>query len=86
MPYSIVNSWMNRSDYNMTYFHPRDFDAGQPVLPGITAKRKFMSYVGLKNSFSKFKRLLIDHKFVTVGEAASRIDWEQTPLVKMDEL
>jgi polysaccharide deacetylase family protein (PEP-CTERM system associated) len=86
MPYSVVNSWMKKSDYNMTYFHPRDFDAGQPVLSGMSMKRKFMSYTGLKNSFSKFKRLLIDHKFVTVGEAGTQIDWEQTPLIKMDEL
>jgi hypothetical protein len=70
----------------MTYFHPRDFDPGQPVLPGMGFKRKFMSYTGLKNSFSKFKRLLNDHKFVSVGEAGALTDWARTPLIKLEEL
>jgi hypothetical protein len=86
LPYQVINSLMNRSKYTMTYFHPRDFDAGQPVLPGIGMKRKFMSYVGLKNSFSKFNRLLNDHKFVTVEQAGSLVQWERTPLIQIDEL
>ncbi len=86
LPYPVISSLMNRSDYNMTYFHPRDFDPGQPELPGISAKRKFMSYVGLKKSFPKFIRLLNDHKFVSVEQAGALINWDQTPLIQIDEL
>jgi hypothetical protein len=84
LPYKVIDTLMSRAGYSMTYFHPRDFDADQPVLPGMTMKRKFMSYVGLKKSFLKFNRLLNDHKFVSVGNAG--IEWEKTPVVALDEL
>jgi peptidoglycan-N-acetylglucosamine deacetylase len=86
LPYELINKMMNERDYNMTYFHPRDFDCGQPYVPGITMKRKFMSYVGLKKSFDKFNRLLNDHKFVSVGQADSLIDWEKVPVVNLEKL
>jgi polysaccharide deacetylase family protein (PEP-CTERM system associated) len=86
LPYSTIHNMMLNSEYNMTYFHPRDFDSGQPVLPGMSMRRKFMSYTGLKNSFSKFNRLLNDHKFVSVGEGGTKVNWLQTPLVKLGDL
>ena len=35
----------------MTYFHPRDFDPNQPILEGLSLKRKFKSYYNLSGIF-----------------------------------
>lgn len=47
-----------RSNSFVTYFHPRDFDPMQPRLEGLSRVRRFKSYVGLHNSFSKLERLV----------------------------
>jgi hypothetical protein len=84
LPYGLIRHLMGKSDYAMTYFHPRDFDPGQPVLESLPAVRKFMSYTGLKKSFSKLNRLLNDHKFIALEEAARQIDWDAVPLINLD--
>ena len=51
LPYKAISTLMNKSEYVMTYFHPRDFDPEQPVLDKLSRKRKLMSYTGLKILF-----------------------------------
>lgn len=85
LPYSIISALMKKSSYVMTYFHPRDFDPGQPVLENLSLKRKFMSYTGLKKSLFKLNCLLNDHTFNTVEEAAGQINWETTSLINLEK-
>jgi polysaccharide deacetylase family protein (PEP-CTERM system associated) len=80
LPYSFLRKQMSKSDYVMTYFHPRDFDPGQPMVPGLPLKRKFMSYTGLSGSFVKLEKLLSEFKFVSVGQAYG--DLSKLPVVK----
>lgn len=80
-PYTMIHYWAVRSSYMMTYFHPRDFDAEQPIIRSLPLKRRFKSYVGLKHSFSKFQRLLDDIEFVNLPEAEKMIDWEKSSKV-----
>lgn len=68
-PYPIIKHWIKSTDYLMTYFHPRDFDAGQPVLEGISKTKKFKSYYGLDGAFDKLSRLLKDHRFIRLADA-----------------
>lgn len=75
LPYSMIKRMMKSSGYVMTYFHPRDFDAGQPMIESLPLKRKFMSYVGLRSSGAKFIELLNDFKFTNVEKAVLQIDW-----------
>ncbi len=84
MPYAVLSRLISRQDYVMTYFHPRDFDPDQPVLDGLSWKRKYMSYVGLKKSFSRLKRLLNEYKFVSVEDAARNIDWGKAPIINLE--
>ncbi|MEO8066692.1 MAG: XrtA system polysaccharide deacetylase [Flavobacteriales bacterium] len=44
------------------YLHPREIDPHQPRLP-MSAKRNFMSYVGLKTTEPKMRRLFDDFRF-----------------------
>jgi len=67
----------------MSYFHPRDFDAGQPMLPQLPAMRKFKSYLGLKGAFNKFEKWLNDFETLSLREADARIEWEETKVVDL---
>jgi len=83
LPYPIIKYMMNRSDYVMTYFHPRDFDSTQPMIDELSAFRKFKSYYGLSNSFIKLERLITDYEFIDLREADSRIQWENVHSIKI---
>ena len=87
LPYSLIERWSKEvssdNGYLLGYIHPRDLDAGQPMLEGLPAARKFKSYVGLKGAENKLRRWLTEFEFVDIATAESRIDWEKVPVVKM---
>lgn len=70
--YALIKQMMRKSDYVMTYFHPRDFDILQPVIQDLSIKRRFKSYIGLKDSFLKLENLINDFDFCNL-EAADKI-------------
>jgi polysaccharide deacetylase family protein (PEP-CTERM system associated) len=74
--YWLIKHWANQTDYLMTYFHPRDFDAGQPLIKGLPLARKFKSYVGLSGAYGKLQKLLADFEFTDIAEADKSINWE----------
>ncbi len=81
IPYPLIKYFMNKSNYVMTYLHPRDFDAEQPMIEGLSAFRKFKSYVGLKGSSNKLNRLISDFPFVDLQEANESIDWSKVKTI-----
>lgn len=83
IPYPIIKYMMNKSDYVMTYFHPRDFDSNQPIISDLSRFRKFKSYYGLDNSFNKLEKLITDFKFIDINEANKLIDWNIVPKIKI---
>ena len=78
-PYPMIHRFTKRSSYVMTYFHPRDFDAGQPVIEDLSLSRRFKSYYGLKGCWPKLHRLLKNFEFIDLAEAERRVDWQQVP-------
>lgn len=82
-PYKIVKNWTHKSDYVMTYFHPRDFDYEQPLVPGLSPIRHFKSYVGIKNCKIKLQQWLNDFDFIDLNQAEKLILWDQVPEVKL---
>ncbi len=83
LPYKIIKNWTLQSNYVMTYFHPRDFDIGQPIVPGLSLPRRFKSYVGIKNCMPKLEKWLIDFDFIDLNSADKIINWEKTPIVQL---
>lgn len=67
-PFSIVNCAAKRNNYNMYYFHPRDFDVGQPKIDNLSLIKFFKSYVGISGAFKKLEKLLSLHDFQTVNK------------------
>lgn len=86
MPYWLINYWGAKTNYLMTYFHPRDFDFYQPRMTDLPKLRYFKSYVGLKKSFGKFEKMLDDFDFINLLEADSRIDWSKCVVLDLSNL
>ncbi|WP_257313851.1 polysaccharide deacetylase family protein [Geothrix fuzhouensis] len=82
-PYAMIARWIRANPDAMTYFHPRDFDEGQPRIQGLSALRKFKAYAGLKGAHQKLDRFLHEFGGQSLGEASARIDWDQSPLVRL---
>jgi len=76
-PYSTIKKLMNKSDYNMTYLHMRDFDYEQPRFKHLSAMRYFKSYYGIKQAYPKFEKMLADFKWINVEEAVKKIDFNK---------
>lgn len=80
LPYFLIDRFMRRSQYVMTYFHPRDFDPGQPILKGLPLTRKFKSYYGLSSAFKKLEMLLDNYQFSDMKGAEEILAWEKIEL------
>ncbi len=80
-PYWLIKKWGKESSYMMTYFHPRDFDVGQPKVHGLPLARQFKSYVGIKNNMRKWMALLDDFEFLNIAQADAQIDWDKARIV-----
>lgn len=83
LPYWMIRLMMKKSDYTMTYFHPRDFDPSQPVIQELSLVRKFKSYYGLSTSFNKMEKLITDFTFIDLHEATKKIDWSTIKHIKI---
>lgn len=82
-PYCLIKKWAKGSDYVMTYFHPRDFDKGQPMMKNLPLKRKFKSYVGIDGAFKKWQHFLNDFDFINVEAADKMVDWNHAKVIRL---
>lgn len=83
-PYALVKKWTEESKaYLLSYIHPRDLDAGQPIIKSLSATRKFRSYVGLKGAEQKLRHWLTDFQFIDVATADLQWDWSTALHVKL---
>ncbi len=81
IPWWMLNHFMKKSDYVMTYFHPRDFDPDQPVIKGLSVFRKFKSYYGLAGAEDKLQNLIKEYNFIGLDQAIEKCDWRNAPIV-----
>jgi hypothetical protein len=73
IPYNIFsrgikNILKNRGIY-IFYIHPWEFDPNQPRVNNISMQYKFRHYTNLKETETKFIRLLKDYKFLPIRAA-----------------
>jgi peptidoglycan-N-acetylglucosamine deacetylase len=80
-PYAMIKNWMSQSDYNMAYFHIRDFDSQQKR---VYSKNYFFSYYGINTAFNNFSRLINDFDFISLGAAINQINWNNAPKVLLN--
>lgn len=80
LPYSFIKKIMTSKEYNMTYFHLRDFDKEQQRDISL---RYFKNYIGINSAMDKFNRLITDFSFINVSQANSEIKWEDSPIIRI---
>ena len=85
LPFSITKLLLSQNEYRMTYFHPRDFDYGQPRL-SMSAIKYFKTYVGLISSKSKFKKLLEDFNPISISEDLRTRELDKLQIVELESL
>jgi peptidoglycan-N-acetylglucosamine deacetylase len=83
LPYTVLQQLTKQSDYMMTYFHPRDFDAHQPMIEELSRLRKFKSYYGLSGCLDKLQELLTAFPFIDLATAEQQVDWQTVKTVKI---
>lgn len=86
VPYSLIKKMTMRSSYVLSYFHPSDFDPGQPKMPQLPYMRQFKNRVALKGAYKKFKRYLRDFEFVDFMSADQKIDWNNFKRINIENL
>ena len=86
LPYSAIKRMTRKSDYVMGYFHPRDFDSGQPKPPGLPAMRHITSYIGLSQAMHKLEKWTGDFPFTDLETAIGKIDWNTTPNIDASKI
>lgn len=75
LPYKIIKNFCEQTSYVMTYFHPRDFDGGQPMIQDLSLIRKFKSYYGIRGCYNKLDKLLHNMDFIDLRTADDKVDW-----------
>ncbi len=83
LPLPLLRRWIRNADYVMTYFHPRDFDPGQPVIKDLTMIRKFKSYVGLSSALAKLDVILDECRYTDLQTAVASIDWDNAKVISI---
>lgn len=70
-PYTLIRNRVNavlaENRPVIFYLHPREIDTAQPRLP-MSAKRNFMTYVGLKTTEPKMRKLFDEFKFMRFAD------------------
>lgn len=82
-PYPLIKQLTKQANYVMTYFHPRDFDPDQPMIPELSMIRKFKSYYGLGGCMNKLNWLIQDVPFMDLATAEKSVDWNSVRTVKI---
>jgi polysaccharide deacetylase family protein (PEP-CTERM system associated) len=75
LPKSIINNFVKKADYVMTYLHPRDFDNKQP-FKSLSLSRHIKSRIGTSGAINKLEYLLENFKFIDIAVADKIIDWK----------
>ena len=84
LPKGYLRRRFAQDKYVMTYFHPRDFDPNQPLVPGLNYLRRFKSYVGIKGAYKKLDFLLSTYRFLDIKQAIGEINWRMVKRVKLN--
>jgi polysaccharide deacetylase family protein (PEP-CTERM system associated) len=71
-PYWLIRWGLNRISAEgqpaVLYFHPWEFDPGQPRIDGLEAMKHLRHYLGLSRTASHLCRLLNENDFGPIGE------------------
>ena len=80
LPEWYLKKLFKSQEYVMTYFHPRDFDASQPMIPGLSRFRTFKSYHGLHSALTKLENIITKGNYQSLNSSIKYNNLEQVNL------
>ncbi|NCD70156.1 polysaccharide deacetylase family protein [Mucilaginibacter agri] len=82
LPLLLTKALIKQQPYNMTYFHPHDFDRAQPPanLPMLSDIRR---RVGAAAAGNKFRKLLSTFDFVDIYASDKLTNWDNAPVLTL---
>ena len=80
IPYFFIETLMKESNYNMAYFHIRDFDSAQKRVHSF---RYLKSYLGVKGAFRKFEQIIRNNEFLSISQASNIINWDNVKTINV---
>ncbi len=80
LPYERIKKIISSREYNMTYFHLRDFDKEQTRR---ISTRYFKEYYGIGSSMIKFQQLINDFSFMNIAQANTSTNWDIVSSIKI---
>ena len=81
LPYKLIKYMASHSDYVVSYFHPSDFDPGQPKMKHLPLMRQLKNELGLKGAFKMYQKYIKDFDFLPLTEADKMVDWSKTKVI-----
>lgn len=83
LPLQIIKYLFAQSSYNLSYFHPRDFDLQVPYSPLLPLYRNLMSRYGNAGTIPKLESLLTEFQFLSIGDAKMLVDKEGLQVISI---
>jgi peptidoglycan-N-acetylglucosamine deacetylase len=77
LPYVMLKRFAEKNNYVMSYFHPSDFDPGQPSMKNLSLIRRWKNEVKLDGAFNKFQKYIHELSFINIEEADKIVDWSK---------
>lgn len=99
LPSSYILYMIKKNDYNMTYFHIGDLiQEKKRMMSNLEyeeyfkekgsyvnrVKRYIKSNIGTRNAMCKLTSLINEEEFLSLSEADNLINWENSPIIKID--
>lgn len=84
MPWWLLKKMTLESDYVLSYFHPSDFDPGQPQMPQLPKMRQIKNRIALKGAYDKFNKYLDHFYFLSIADIDSIVDWMNCRTISID--
>ena len=83
LPYFLIKEFTKKQDYNVAYFHPSDFDPGQPDMLHLSYRQRIKNRIGLKSAYGKYIKYISDFDYVDIPTAVAQIDWDSVPVIEL---
>ena len=82
LPYIFIKSMLQNQDYQMLYFHPRDFDISIPIPKELGFARNILNTIGTSSTLPKLEKLSKHFSFISISQAIEMLD--ENKLQKVD--
>ena len=83
-PYHFIQKKFKQSNYEMAYFHPRDFDNHIHQFFKKHPLLQLRYRIGTNSSRLKLEKLVNEFEFVTLGKAINQVDWKKAKVFDLE--